>query len=56
VIKKEGVVMHRNLKHDNFKKYSKPGGFSFEKGATTVLDEFRVKFEVSTGAVPMDLS
>ena len=27
VIMRDKVEMHRNLKHDNFKAYSKPGGF-----------------------------
>ena len=38
--------MLRNLKHDNFKVFSKPGGYQFKKDRVQVLEEFRHKLVV----------
>ena len=54
VIKKGKVQMFRNLKSDNFKIYSKPGGYKFSKDRVVVLDEYKQKLQVEE--VPMDLS
>lgn len=50
--------MYRNLKHDNHKVYSKPGGFQFRKDRVQVLEEFRHKIIVTEGSSLdlMDLS
>ena len=41
VIKKDKVTMHRNIKSDNFKVFSKPGGFKFDKNRVVVLEEYK---------------
>lgn len=56
VIKKGKVDYHRNLKSDNFKMFSKPGGFTFKKERVEVLEEYRRKLVVSSAEMPMDLS
>jgi 20S proteasome subunit beta 2 len=39
VITKNKVEYHRNIKHDNFKVFSKPGGYKFHKDRVVVLEE-----------------
>jgi 20S proteasome subunit beta 2 len=57
VITKGKVEMFRNLKQDNQKIYSKPGGYQFKKDRVQVLEEFKQNLVVSVSAdVPMDLS
>eukprot|EP00356_Strombidium_inclinatum_P005247 CAMPEP_0170480996 /NCGR_PEP_ID=MMETSP0208-20121228/1611_1 /TAXON_ID=197538 /ORGANISM="Strombidium inclinatum, Strain S3" /LENGTH=274 /DNA_ID=CAMNT_0010753623 /DNA_START=11 /DNA_END=832 /DNA_ORIENTATION=- len=56
VIKKGKVDMYRNIKHDNKKVYSKPGGYKFDKDRVQVLNEYKMKLVVEDGAQPMDLS
>ena len=47
---------YRNIKHDNHKVYSKPGGYSFKKERVQVLEEFRHQLVVESGEQPMELS
>ena len=54
VIKKNKVQMFRNIKSDNFKVFSKPGGFKFDKAKVNVLEEYRQKLVVED--VAMDTS
>jgi 20S proteasome subunit beta 2 len=54
ILKKGKVQMFRNLKSDNSKMYSKPGGYKFNKDRVVVMDEYKQKFQVEE--VPMDLS
>lgn len=49
-------TLYRNIKSDNFKMFSKPGGYSFEKDKLVVLGEYKQKLVVEDGPVPMDLS
>jgi len=56
VITRGKVEYLRNLKHDNKKVFSKPGGYQFKKDRVTVLEEFRHKLVVEQGEQPMDLS
>ena len=56
VIKKGKVDMHRNIKSDNYKMFSKPGGYTFSKDKVKVLEEYKHKIVVEDGAMPMDLS
>ena len=48
--------MHRNIKSDNKKEYSKSGGCVFPKDKINILEEYKSKIIVSEGQVPMDLS
>ena len=43
VITKGKVEFFRNLKHDNHKVYSKPGGYQFRKDRVQVIEEVRHK-------------
>ena len=54
VIKKGKVEYFRNIKSDNFKMYSKPGGYTFNKERVQVLEEYKQKLQVEE--VKMDLS
>jgi 20S proteasome subunit beta 2 len=56
IIMRGKVEFLRNLKHDNFKVYSKPGGYHFKPDRVQVLDEVKHKLVVETGEQPMDLS
>ena len=56
VIKKDKVTMHRNIKSDNSKVFSKPGGYTFKKDRVQVLEEYKQKLVVSDAPQPMDLS
>ena len=58
VITRGKVEFFRNLKHDNHKVFSKPGGYQFRKDRVQVLEEFRQKFVVEEGSSLdlMDLS
>jgi len=58
VITRGKVEMFRNLKHDNHKVYSKPGGYQFRKDRVQVLEEVRQKIVVEEGSSLdlMDLS
>ena len=56
IIKKGKVEMMRNLKHDNFKMFSKPNGYTFRKDRVQVLEEYHHKLDVSKGDFPMQLS
>jgi len=56
VIKKGKVEMFRNIKSDNSKVFSKPGGYTFKKERVEVLNEYRMKLVVEEGEQPMDLS
>jgi len=49
IIKKEGVKVTRSIKHDNFKLFSNPRGYNFPIGTTEVLDEYKLKLQVSEG-------
>lgn len=48
VITKGKYEMLRNLKHDNKKVFSKPGGYQFRKDRVQVIEE--IKFKVGPGA------
>mgnify|MGYP000143712221 CR=1 FL=1 len=50
VIKKDKVQMFRNIKSDNHKAFSKPGGFQFDKSRVVVLEEYKQKLVVQDGA------
>ena len=58
IITKGKVEMLRNLKHDNHKVFSKPGGYTFRKDRVQVLEEIRHKLIVEEGSSLelMDLS
>ena len=56
VIKKGKVEMFRNLKSDNSKIFSKPGGYKFDKARVQVLEEYKQKLVVEAAEMPMDLS
>lgn len=58
VISRGKVEMFRNLKHDNAKVFSKPGGYQFRKDRVQVLEEIRHKIVVEKGDASelMDLS
>ena len=49
-------TMYRNIKSDNFKAYSKPGGYTFDKDKLVCLGEYKNKIVVEEGPQPMDLS
>ena len=40
VITRGKYEMLKNLKHDNYKVFSKPGGYTFNKARVQVIDEF----------------
>ncbi len=61
IITKGKYEMLRNLKHDNFKVFSKPGGYQFRKDRVQVIEEVRFKIggEQKVGgreSMMMDLS
>ena len=56
VIKKDKVDMYRNIRSDNKKVFSKPGGYKFAKDRVVVLEEYRSKLVVEDAPQPMDLS
>ena len=56
VIKRGKVDMYRNIKSDNKKIFSKPGGYQFSKDRVVVLEEYKRNLVVEEGAQPMDLS
>jgi len=56
IITRGKYEMLRNLKHDNFKMFSKPEGYSFRKDRVQVLEEFRHKIVIEEGEQPMELS
>lgn len=56
VIKRKEVEYLRNIKSDNHKIFSKPGGYKFDKDRVQVVDEFKQKFEVVEGPQPMELA
>jgi 20S proteasome subunit beta 2 len=49
VIMRGKVESYRNLKHDNQKVYSKPGGYQFRKERVQVLEEIRQRLVVEKG-------
>lgn len=55
VIKKDKVDFFRNIKSDNKKVFSKPGGYTFNKDRVVVLEEYRTKLVVENAAQPMEL-
>jgi len=56
VIKKGKVEMFRNIKSDNKKMFSKPGGYTFSKERVNILEEYKQKLIVENVEMPMDLS
>lgn len=56
VIMKGKVESYRNFKHDNFKMFTKPGGYQFKKDRVQVLEEFKHKIIVEVGEQPMEIS
>ena len=56
VIKQNKVTLHRNIKSDNKKEYSKTGGYVFPKDKIKILEEYKQKLIIEQGPVPMDLS
>ncbi len=55
ILKRNSAVMHRNLKSENFKMFSKPGGYQFDKEKIKVIEEMRHKLVVEEGEQPMEL-
>lgn len=55
VIMKGKVEYLRNLKHDNHKVFSKPGGYTFPKDRVHVIEEFKHLLVVEDSHVPMEL-
>ncbi|PCI27389.1 hypothetical protein COB52_04865 [Candidatus Kaiserbacteria bacterium] len=55
VIEKGKSEFMRNYKSDNKKVYAKPEGFHFKAGDTVVLDEWKLKLDISTGDAPMEI-
>ena len=53
IVTRGKVEFLRNFKHDNFKIYSKPGGFNFPKDKVIVVEEFihkmKAKVEIVEG-------
>ena len=49
VIKKGKVEMFRNIKSDNYKVFSKPGGYKFNKDRVVILEEYKKKISVEEG-------
>jgi len=56
VMKKGKSTMYRNIRHDNFKKYEKPGGYSFPKERVVVMRTYENPTAGADGAEKMDLS
>jgi len=56
VIKKGKVDFFRNIKSDNHKIFSKPGGYKFSKERVNILEEYKQKLIVEPAEMPMDLS
>ena len=56
IIKKGKTTLTRSVKHDNFKVFSKPGGYKFPKERVNIIDEYKQKMVVEDGGAPMDLS
>jgi len=56
IIKKGKHTLYRNIKSDNKKEFSKPGGYKFKKENVVTLQEYKHKLTVEDGPVPMDLS
>ena len=54
IMKKNKVNYLRNIKSDNFKVFSKPGGYKFPKDRVNVLETYKMKLQVDE--VPMDTS
>ena len=56
VIRKGKHTYYRNIKSDNKKMFSKPGGFQFPKDKVQVMKEYKDILVVEDGPAPMDLS
>ena len=56
IIKKGKVEMLRNLKHDNFKMFSKPDGYNFRKDRIKVLEEYKHKISETKEDFSMQLN
>jgi 20S proteasome subunit beta 2 len=56
LITKGKVEFLRNYKHDNFKMFNKPDGYSFRKDKLVVLEEFKHKLIVESGEMPMEIN
>ena len=56
IIKKGKANLTRSVKSDNFKVFSKPGGYKFPKDRVKVIDEYKEKMIVEDAGAPMDLS
>jgi len=56
VIKRNKATVYRNIRSDNFKVYSKPGGYKFSPDRVEVLKEYKHKVTVEDGGQPMELS
>lgn len=55
VIKKGKVDYHRNIRSDNKKMFTKPGGYTFPKERVQVLEEYKQKLVITSAEVPMEL-
>lgn len=55
IMRKGSTQMYRNIKSDNHKMYSKPGGYQFDKARIKIIEEMKHKLVVSHGAQPMEL-
>jgi 20S proteasome subunit beta 2 len=56
VMKKGKATVFRNIKSDNFKIYSKPGGYKFNPDRVEVLETYKHAIQVVDGGQPMELS
>jgi 20S proteasome subunit beta 2 len=55
IIKKGKTEYLRNIKSDNHKMFSKPGGYQFKKERVQVLEEYRRKLVVENVEIPMEM-
>lgn len=55
IIKRGKVEFFRNIKHDNFKMFSKPDGYKFRPERVNVIEQFNHPLKVVKGDEPMEL-
>jgi 20S proteasome subunit beta 2 len=55
VITRKGGTVYRNIKSDNFKIFSKPGGYKFKPERVEVLKTYNHPVVVEDGGQPMEM-
>jgi len=55
VMTRKGATVYRNIKCDNFKVYSKPGGYKFNPDKVNVLKTYNHPNAAVDGGQPMEL-